>query len=92
MQHEDRLAKVHECGVDCGRLHSTQPSMGLPQLGLGTEVPGQGRDRSACSLGGDEDDRSADSALPARGCPQELQDPAQDVAEGSVQGGGFFPL
>ena len=81
-------AKVHECGVDCGRFHSAQPGLGLPQLGFGAEVSGPGRDCSTCSLGGYENDRPAASALSARGCPQELQDPAQDVAEGSVQGGG----
>ena len=81
-------AKVHECGMDRGRFHSSQPGLGLPQLGFGTEVPGPSRDGSACPLGGSETDRLADSALSERRCPQELQDSAQDVAEGPVQGGG----
>ncbi|CAE7696136.1 unnamed protein product [Symbiodinium necroappetens] len=79
---------LHERGVDGSGSHGAQPGLGVSHLGLCGKMPDQGGHPSSATLRGNEDDRPAAPALPEGRCPQELQDPSQDVAEGSVQGGG----
>ena len=79
---------LHERGVDSAGNHGAQPGLGVSHLGLRGQMPDQGGNPSSATLRGPEDDRPANPALPEGRCPQELQDPSQDVAEGSVQGGG----
>ena len=79
---------LHERGVDGAGSHGAQPGLGVSHLGPCGKTPDQGGHPSSATLRGNEDDRPAAPALPERRCPQELQDPSQDVAEGSVQGGG----